>query len=461
MRRLTWATTSGQGRSIRYTPFDQIAAIDGVAASTSYQYDAYFNRTAKQSSSAGVFTTTTYIGNLYEKTQTASGTERRFHLYAGGRLVSLKKRETTGVLNTYYILTDHLGSVDVIADSAGTELVRMSFDVYGQRRNNNWTAGTGIAGTAITTRGFTGAEMEDEVGLVHLGARMYDAKLGRFLTPDSIIPDVENGQSLNRYSYVLNNPLSWVDPSGHDGQSPAPAETAFGSAESGFETPTYGSVSDWWTSAFGGVESMSGQSGRGGSVQGFGENAGYSGQNGSQSWISPWEVAANGNTTIPNKREVADQFRREVIDPTLDKLELGGESAADLMLGTAIHESKLVSRAQIGGGPALGLYQVEPKTHDDVWANFLAYKPGLATKVLQLLGDENPLHGLQYNDAYATAIARMKYFRAEKREDLPSAGDIDGMATYWKDYYNTKRGKGTEDEFVRDWNQFMSPGGKP
>lgn len=220
--------TSGLGRSIRYTPFNQPSGIDGVAASTSYQYDAYFNRIGKQSNSAGVVTTTTYIGDLYEKTQTASGTEHRYYIYAGGRLVSLRKHDSNDATNLYYILTDHLGSLDVITNQDGAELVRLSFDAYGQRRNTNWTAGTGILGTPITTRGFTGAEMEDEVGLVHLGARMYDAKLGRFLTPDSIIPDVGNGQSLNRYSYVLNNPLSWVDPTGHANASPS--EMGYGNA---------------------------------------------------------------------------------------------------------------------------------------------------------------------------------------------------------------------------------------
>jgi RHS repeat-associated protein len=66
----------------------------------------------------------------------------------------------------------------------------------------------------ITTRGFTGHEHVDSTGLIHMNARLYDPQLGRFLQPDPIIQDLLNAQNLNRYSYVLNNPLSLTDPSG-------------------------------------------------------------------------------------------------------------------------------------------------------------------------------------------------------------------------------------------------------
>jgi RHS repeat-associated protein len=62
---------------------------------------------------------------------------------------------------------------------------------------------------------YTGQEQDQETGLYNYGARLYDPDLGRFLAPDSIVPDPANPQSLNRYSYVLNNPLNYTDPSGH------------------------------------------------------------------------------------------------------------------------------------------------------------------------------------------------------------------------------------------------------
>ncbi|PHS31707.1 MAG: hypothetical protein COA95_06085 [Methylophaga sp.] len=65
-----------------------------------------------------------------------------------------------------------------------------------------------------TDRGFTGHEHIDEVGLVHMNGRVYDPNLGRFISADPNIQSPLNAQSLNRYSYVMNNPLSFTDPSG-------------------------------------------------------------------------------------------------------------------------------------------------------------------------------------------------------------------------------------------------------
>ncbi len=99
----------------------------------------------------------------------------------------------------------------------------MSFDAWGKRREVAWAAFLPVPAslwqTQPITRGFTGHEQLDPVGLVHMNGRVYDPELGRFLSADPHIQDVTNGQALNRYSYVLNNPLSFTDPSGFFFQS--------------------------------------------------------------------------------------------------------------------------------------------------------------------------------------------------------------------------------------------------
>ncbi len=70
-------------------------------------------------------------------------------------------------------------------------------------------------GDAITDRGYTGHKQNDDLGLIYMNARYYAPTLNRFLTPDSIVPDPTNPQTLNRYSYTLNNPIRYSDPSGH------------------------------------------------------------------------------------------------------------------------------------------------------------------------------------------------------------------------------------------------------
>jgi len=71
-------------------------------------------------------------------------------------------------------------------------------------------------GTTPTDYRFTGQRLTESLGLIHMGARWYDPYLGRWLSPDSIVPEPGNPQSLNRYSFVLGNPLKYIDPSGHN-----------------------------------------------------------------------------------------------------------------------------------------------------------------------------------------------------------------------------------------------------
>jgi RHS repeat-associated protein len=93
---------------------------------------------------------------------------------------------------------------------------RLSFDSFGKRRQANWISldEVSLFSAPTTTRGFTFHEMVDPVGLVHMNGRVYDPELGRFLSADPFVQDASNLQSLNRYSYVLNNPLSLTDPTG-------------------------------------------------------------------------------------------------------------------------------------------------------------------------------------------------------------------------------------------------------
>ena len=146
----------------------------------------------------------------------------------------------------------------------------------------------------------------------------------------------------------------------------------------------------------------------------------------------------------------SQNFLENIIRPTLNGLGLGGSAAEELLLGTAIQESSLTHRTQLGGGPGLGLFQMEPATHNDIWNNYLKYRPDLGKQVSSLLTSTDKLGNLQNNDAYATAMARVHYLRA--RGALPSAGDLSGQASYWKSNYNTSLGKGTTSQYVNNWN---------
>jgi RHS repeat-associated protein len=90
----------------------------------------------------------------------------------------------------------------------------------GKRRNLDGSDDTTCSLASQTTRGFTGHEHIDSECLINANARIYDPTLGRFMSADSMMPSPFNGQAFNRYSYVNNNPLSMIDPSGHGGWGP-------------------------------------------------------------------------------------------------------------------------------------------------------------------------------------------------------------------------------------------------
>ncbi|MBK9492947.1 MAG: RHS repeat-associated core domain-containing protein [Xanthomonadales bacterium] len=100
-----------------------------------------------------------------------------------------------------------------MTNDIGGIVERMSFDAHGNRRSSTaWQSPLGSIPSS-TRQGFTGHHMLDVFGLIHMNGRVYDPQIGRFLQADVLLD--AGIQGLNRYSYVLNNPLSLTDPSGH------------------------------------------------------------------------------------------------------------------------------------------------------------------------------------------------------------------------------------------------------
>ncbi len=151
------------------------------------------------------------------------------------------------------------------------------------------------------------------------------------------------------------------------------------------------------------------------------------------------------------------QFDLFVIRPVLEALAPlipVSEAARKLLLGTAMHESGgLTYIDQVTGandtqlGPAYGLFQIEPATHDDLWKNYLGFRAPLAERVASFAAAApSRIHQLATNMAYATAIARVIYLRAPAK--LPDADDLPGLAAYWKQHFNTPLGKGTPAQWL-------------
>ena len=150
----------------------------------------------------------------------------------------------------------------------------------------------------------------------------------------------------------------------------------------------------------------------------------------------------------------AKQFKSVIIQPTLQKLGMDSYSAINLLAGTCAQESHFGKYIKQINGPALGVYQMEPSTHNDIVNNYIRYKENIKRLLFDQFGykvlePEKLIYDLQY----ATIFSRLHYRRV--RESLPVATNLPGLARYWKKYYNTHLGAGTEEEFIRNYNRFL------
>lgn len=216
-------TVAARSRSQFYTSFGMPQSMSQGSISAAFYYGPEHQRVKQISSAQG---TTIYLnpGNegalFYEKDiKPDNSVEQRAFITAGGQAVAIVRTITSGgttTTSTRYLHRDHLGSLSAVTDEAGTLVERLAYEPFGKRRfatGANDPDGTILPQTS--DRGFTGHEMLDEIGLIHMNGRVYDPSIGRFMSADPYIQSPYNLQSYNRYSYVMNNPLGYTDPSGY------------------------------------------------------------------------------------------------------------------------------------------------------------------------------------------------------------------------------------------------------
>ena len=125
-----------------------------------------------------------------------------YHDFAG-RMVAFTKSNDN---QTTWMFSDIINSTSVTRNEAG-EVTLARYTPWGERR--------GTTPQLPTDHTFTGQIQDRSTGLSFYNARYYDPIVGRFISPDTVIPDLTNGQSYNRYTYVLNNPVLHTDSSGN------------------------------------------------------------------------------------------------------------------------------------------------------------------------------------------------------------------------------------------------------
>jgi RHS repeat-associated protein len=241
--------TSGRGATITWTSFNYPASIGNGSDTSSFSYtpDRQYWKQVSNYTSGGA-ATTIYVGGLLEKVTSGGNTDYK-HMIRTDNARIVVSRRSDGQNVSWYALDDHLGSNSVVTTQAGLIQMELSNDAFGARRAPNWQGSPtssdwlNIAGT--TRRGYTDHTMLDNLSLTHMNGRVYDQLLGRFLSADPYITEPGNTQGYNRYSYVLNKPLSFTDPSGFEPNGPPRLPSVP-------PAPDYSPC--WWAGATGGCQ---------------------------------------------------------------------------------------------------------------------------------------------------------------------------------------------------------------
>ncbi|SHH64167.1 tRNA(Glu)-specific nuclease WapA precursor [Vibrio aerogenes CECT 7868] len=214
---------SGNGRSFVWTGFNKPEKMTSADSWASFKYDQDRKRYFKQNNNGEK---TWYFDKSYERVEGTDGkVTHKQYVYAGGRLiaVNIDVKKTDGDGNdasvdrqVRYSHSDALQSVDMVTDIWGNIVTRKNYDAWGKSRAFEWAKPSNyVAQALMMNRTYTGHEEVTEVGLIHMNGRVYDPILARFISADPYIQAPDNTQSYNRYSYVVNNPMKYSDPSGH------------------------------------------------------------------------------------------------------------------------------------------------------------------------------------------------------------------------------------------------------
>ena len=210
-------------RHFEYSTFDKPTLIytDDNMASSSMRYGVARELVWKQdcfNDGQGKKTqvTTTYIGafqKLEKMSESGALVENKYNI--GDIVITYR---SNGTSDTNYLHSDHQGSVVAISDDAGNVVTQAIYDPFGKRTEIYKDS---LLGDSISQvdRGYTGHKHIAALDIIHMNGRIYDPTLGRFLQADPFIQDPGNSQSYNRYSYLMNNPLNGIDPSGYLGLS--------------------------------------------------------------------------------------------------------------------------------------------------------------------------------------------------------------------------------------------------
>ena len=148
------------------------------------------------------------------------------------------------------------------------------------------------------------------------------------------------------------------------------------------------------------------------------------------------------------------QFRQRIVKPVLQGIGMWNENAEELMMGTcAVESAGGTYLVQLGGGTALGIFQMEVATHDDIWVKWLPNNAAIASNLMRacILNGKPTAQDMIQNLYYSCAMARIQYFR-NTPDQVPDT--LEGQAMWWLRYYN-RGGTQTVEKYVEAYKKFV------
>jgi RHS repeat-associated protein len=217
------ASVSSLTLDISYTDFDKVKKItrasDFPGPNKRKDYDITYgvdDQRITSTYSSGLYKkiSTTYLGN-YEVEEDSLGNIKKTHYLQGAIYIQTVKADGTTSEQFYSTISDFQGSLIALVDEHGTVAERYAFDPWGARRNpDDWTQ-TDARTSWITHRGYTGHEHIDVFGVINMNGRVYDPMTAAFFSPDPFVQSAGDWMNYNRYTYCMNNPFRYTDPSGN------------------------------------------------------------------------------------------------------------------------------------------------------------------------------------------------------------------------------------------------------
>ncbi len=206
-------------QEVWYNAFSKPTQINKNGSNIELYYGADLMRFKQVRSETDGTTTTYYIGKHFEVEQKAGEPTKYNHFISDIAILTLRDSGIPGIAYTH---RDRLGSATTMTDENDNVVSMRYFDPFGKPRGGDWAqlSPARLASNLFDQRqdirrGFTDHEHLDQAELIHMNGRVYDYNVGRFMSVDPVIQSPTNSQSINPYSYIMNNPLAGTDPTGY------------------------------------------------------------------------------------------------------------------------------------------------------------------------------------------------------------------------------------------------------